>query len=290
MARSRNIKPGIYKNEDLAECSLLARYTFPGLWMLADREGRLEDRPKRIKGELFPYDNFTSTDIDSCLNELKKWGFINRYEIEGLKIIQIMNFLEHQNPHGKEADSVLPDYEGCIIVHERDGKSGCVTGKYVKNKEFLAAQCKHSTSTVQERPDSLIPDSLIPTSYEVERNFSEIALCENFDEEIQEPEKPKPEKKLSEREILLSHGVTGQVADDFLAVRKRKRAVLTVTAMDSIAAEAAKAGITTYDAVKICAEKAWQGFNSTWDWPGKQKQAANGRFQITREMIYDTNF
>ena len=35
MARARNIKPGFYKNEDLAECSLTARFIFPGLWMLA---------------------------------------------------------------------------------------------------------------------------------------------------------------------------------------------------------------------------------------------------------------
>src|SRR6185369_15871620 len=29
MARARNIKPGLYKNEDLAECSLAARLLFP---------------------------------------------------------------------------------------------------------------------------------------------------------------------------------------------------------------------------------------------------------------------
>ena len=73
MARARNIKPGFYKNEDLAECSPWARLIFPGLWMLADREGRMEDRPKRIKGELLPYD---SIDVDPLLEELARWGFI----------------------------------------------------------------------------------------------------------------------------------------------------------------------------------------------------------------------
>jgi len=34
----------------------LARLLYPGLWMLADREGRLEDRPLRIKAEILPYD------------------------------------------------------------------------------------------------------------------------------------------------------------------------------------------------------------------------------------------
>ena len=54
--RTRDIKPGFYLNEDLAECSCWARLIFPALWMLADREGRLEYPPKRIKAEILPYD------------------------------------------------------------------------------------------------------------------------------------------------------------------------------------------------------------------------------------------
>ena len=49
MARARNIKPGFFKNEFLAEMPCEVRLLFIGLWTLADREGRLEDRPKRIK-------------------------------------------------------------------------------------------------------------------------------------------------------------------------------------------------------------------------------------------------
>jgi hypothetical protein len=55
--------------------------------MLADREGRMEDRPKRIKGELFPFD---SIEVDPLLVELERWSFIRRYEVAGTKFIQIM--------------------------------------------------------------------------------------------------------------------------------------------------------------------------------------------------------
>ena len=105
MARSRNIKPGFYKNEDLAECSIWARYIFPGLWMLADREGRLEDRPKRIKGELLPFD---SQEAEPLLKELSARGFIIQYEVDGKAYIQITAFKKHQNPHHKEQSSVIP--------------------------------------------------------------------------------------------------------------------------------------------------------------------------------------
>lgn len=105
MARARSIKPGFYKNEDLAECSPWARLIFPGLWMLADREGRMEDRPKRIKGELLPYD---AIEVDPLLEELARWGFILRYQVNGERFIQVLKFAEHQAPHVRESASTIP--------------------------------------------------------------------------------------------------------------------------------------------------------------------------------------
>jgi len=105
MPRARNIKPGFFMNEDLAECDLAARLVFIGLWSLADREGRLEDRPKRIRAFVFPYEDY---DVDELLNQLQEHGFIIRYEVEGNKYIQVVNFKKHQRPHPKEAASQIP--------------------------------------------------------------------------------------------------------------------------------------------------------------------------------------
>lgn len=107
MARSRNIKPGFYKNEELAECSVWARFIYPGLWQQADREGRLEDRPKRLKGELLPYDEH-APGMEKLLTELASRKFIVRYEADGKRVIQVCKFRLHQNPHHKEPQSNLP--------------------------------------------------------------------------------------------------------------------------------------------------------------------------------------
>lgn len=104
MARSRNIKPGFFRNELLAECSPLTRLLFAGLWCLADRAGRLEDRPKRIRAEVLPYDDGS---VDEMLNELDQAGFILRYQVGGLRFIQVQNFAKHQNPHHREAESTI---------------------------------------------------------------------------------------------------------------------------------------------------------------------------------------
>jgi hypothetical protein len=108
MARARNIKPAIMDNEELAELEPLTRLLFIYLWMLADREGRLEDRPKRIAVQALPYDR--SADVGSMLNDLQRAGFIARYEAAGVSCIQVLAFKEHQTPHVREADSSLPAY------------------------------------------------------------------------------------------------------------------------------------------------------------------------------------
>lgn len=105
MARARNIKPGFFKNADLVELTMEGRLLFIGLWTLADRAGRLEDRPKQIKMELFPAD---SVDVDANLAALERWGFVKRYEIGGKRLLQIVNFTKHQNPHRDEKASALP--------------------------------------------------------------------------------------------------------------------------------------------------------------------------------------
>lgn len=162
MARARNIKPGLYKNENLAECSVWARFIFPGLWMLADREGRLEDRPKRIKGELLAYDN---VDVDPLLDELAIFGFIVRYEVDGNRFIQILKFAEHQAPHSTEKDSVFPDQEGYVTVHERS-KNGGITGKSkcVRYGEPVDNVNPRNEKVNPPNHNALIPDSLIPDS------------------------------------------------------------------------------------------------------------------------------
>ena len=71
-------------------------------------------------------------------------------------------------------------------------------------------------------------------------------------------------KKTDAKTILEQHGITEQLADDFLIVRKAKRAPLTQTAMNGIIREAQKAGLTLLQAITICVERGWQSFNANW--------------------------
>jgi len=106
--RTRYLKPGFFENEDLAVLPASTRLLFAGLWLVADKQGRLRDRPARIKGELFPYDN---TNVERGLKQLADAGFIKRYEVDGQRLIWVPAWSRHQHPHPHEPESTLPRHE-----------------------------------------------------------------------------------------------------------------------------------------------------------------------------------
>lgn len=107
--RARNLKPGFFKNEKLGTAEPINAVVFEGLWCLADREGRLEDRPLRIHAEINPYRHQSST--VQALGWLHAEHFIVRYIVDGTPYIVIPTFPEHQNPHVREPPSKIPPPE-----------------------------------------------------------------------------------------------------------------------------------------------------------------------------------
>jgi len=76
----------------------------------------LEDRPRRIKAELFPYDDL---DVDKLLTDLAQRGFVIRYGADGVPAIAIPGFLKHQRPNIREAASAItpPLFEKSTTLH-----------------------------------------------------------------------------------------------------------------------------------------------------------------------------
>lgn len=146
MPRSRNIKPGFFANEDLAELSFETRLLFIGLWTLADREGRLYYRPKRIKAHVFPYD---SADVEAGVAALCKRDFATVYEVGGKLVLQIHKWTKHQNPHPREAASEIPAMNNDVSRHglgNDEARPGTGPAGLIPDSGFLI-------------PDVLIPDT-----------------------------------------------------------------------------------------------------------------------------------
>lgn len=153
--RIRQIKPEFYLDDELAHhCSRDARLLFTGLWVIADRKGRLYDRPARIKAQIFPYDSdMTAEFVDRLLCELASGNFIIRYSSNGSgNLIQIRTFEKHQHCHIKESDSKLPgpDDAGSHISQAPD-KHGASTVQ-APEQHLTCPSTSTSTSTSTSPP------------------------------------------------------------------------------------------------------------------------------------------
>jgi hypothetical protein len=123
MPRIRSLKPDFFLDEDLAELPLWVRVLYEGLWCHADKEGRLEDRPQKLKAVIFPYDKYP---VEDGLRKLalpkvhspKHLSFIIRYEVNEEKYIQILSWDDHQSPHHTEKESLIPPFNGDLTVKD----------------------------------------------------------------------------------------------------------------------------------------------------------------------------
>jgi uncharacterized protein YdaU (DUF1376 family) len=76
-------------------------------------------------------------------------------------------------------------------------------------------------------------------------------------------------------------GVTDIVWQDWLTLRKAKKAAVTQTALNGIIKEAGKAGISLQTALETCCARGWTGFKAEWL---KEKDAGQKSFA---EKEYD---
>lgn len=112
MARARLLKPGFFQNEKLAALGPEAMVLFAGLWTIADREGRLEYRPERIKALLFPY---WRRSVVRPMADLHQSGFISIYSVGSQQYVAIQSFCKHQSPHKLEPASTIPAPEKAVV-------------------------------------------------------------------------------------------------------------------------------------------------------------------------------
>lgn len=143
MARARIVKPDFFVDDELAACGQNAMILFAGLWCHSDREGRLEDRPARLKIQILPY---FDTDIDAELEKLERAGFIQRYTVDGNNYIQVINFSKHQRPHVNEQDSVIPAPTKVVPEHNQGSAEESPNCPLTLNPSTLNPSCDASAS------------------------------------------------------------------------------------------------------------------------------------------------
>lgn len=178
------------------------------------------------------------------LDELKAKGFVQmKRKAEGG--VDYIVFDSPQSQNGeiplRENPTVGNSHSGEIPL--RENPAVLINTEDLSNKSGLDKQNTHA-SAAADAPVSAEPES--------------------------KPDKPKKRKPSAARieleayRVLGEHGIDGQLAQDYIALRKSHRAPITQTALKGIEREANNAGLSLEQALTICCERGWRGFRAEW--------------------------
>lgn len=211
-----------------------AERLFVRLLMKADDYGRFHAEPRRLRAALFPLvDNLRPNDLIRWLDELSTRQLILRYaSVDDRQLLAILRFGQRLKqsvpkfpPPPGMTDDWLPDSGPTVPV---SGKPPEVPGSYRKSPEVPARD------------------------------------GDGYGDEFGDDKRTRTRKRALGADALVCLGVSRQHADDWLAIRRAKRAPLTETAVSRLMAEAQKAGISVDEAVETSVVRGWQGFQAEW--------------------------
>ena len=173
------------------------------------------------------------------------------------------------------------------------------------DKALIKHTTKQSESTIQSTSESIYSidkqiynNTNLPiynleavASEQIEKSFSEIPIeltseqkydGVNPDSSKRKKVAPKKEKYFNKDDFkkkLLDLGVEEKHANDWIQIRKDKRASFTESAIDGIIRECEKHNFPFPEAIRNCAESNWQGFKYEWIKNKNQNGQFNGNNQ-----------
>jgi hypothetical protein len=237
MARIRSIKPEFWTSEQVMECQPLARLLFIGLWNFCDDAGNHPDAEKTIKALIFPGDDIDSATVRRLLDELSAHGLLSFYEHEGKRYLHVSGW-KHQKidkptvkyPHFPATTAVPNEVSravGRVVDEDSESASRGLPPGKGEDRERIG-KGKSKRST---------------------------------------PPKGDATTASAEQMIESVPGLSLDVASDYLAHRKTKRAKLTLRAWKGIAntlAEVVQFGATPDAALTKAIERGWTGLELEW--------------------------
>lgn len=102
---ARNLPPSLIRDIRLVRLQPVARLLFISIQGVADRCGRMEDNHDQISYDV----GLMDFDCDKLLDDLQKAGLVKRYEVDGERFIQIIDWHKFQRPHHTERQSRIPE-------------------------------------------------------------------------------------------------------------------------------------------------------------------------------------
>ncbi|QMT41265.1 replication protein [Neisseria shayeganii] len=208
--------------------------------------------------------------VGHALNELEQAGLIERVERLGCVTGYRLKGVE---PTPKNGVTTHPENGGNPNKRGNPENGGGVTPKNgVTTHPEKRGTSKPNTKPTNTKPKDIsahagasAPDA--PTLPDQPNTLTD-GWDSNGPEPPAKPKKRQPsaaQLELTAYHLLADKGVDGQLAADYMALRKSKRAgPLTQTALAGLEREANLAGLSLTQAVTVCCERSWVGFKAEW--------------------------
>lgn len=302
MARIRTIKPEFFTSEDIVSLTPLARILYIGLWCEADREGRLNWKPRTLKMKYLPADD---ADILELCDELVNLNLVLPYEVDGRQFAVLSTFKKHQSINIREAQSVIPEPPPDLHVHACEKDAWSVTREV---RETVLARdgfkCVRCNSEDHLQIDHIFPRSIGGTnaltnlrvlcrSCNAGRPVAGKALLDDLrkdglsmsdmertcmhmqahgegkgregkGKEEEGKEEPPRKRSAPNSAIPKPDDVDQQTWADWLSLRKAKRAPVTETVVKGARDESVKAGMTLDAFLQVWCRRGSQGLEAGW--------------------------
>lgn len=237
MARIRSIKPEFWTSEQVMECQPLARLLFIGLWNFCDDAGNHPDAEKTIKALIFPGDDIDSATVRRLLDELSARGLLSFYEHDGKSYLHVSGW-KHQKIDKPTVK--YPQFPATPAVpKEVSGAAG------------------HVVEEASPSGSRGLPPGRGEDRERIGRGKSKSS----------KPPRVAATTVSAEQMVESVPGLSLDVARDYLAHRKARRASLTPRAWKGIAntvAQAEQLGVTPDAALAKAIERAWTGLELEW--------------------------
>ena len=158
------------------------------------------------------------------------------------------------------------------------------------NAESTAPKCNINSPELQNQHSGSEESTAVIRTEDLTEDLT-VNTYLSAEAETERPAVAKATAKTTKHEadlsLLAEHGITGQIAEDFLTIRKAKRQPLTETAMRLIASEAQKVGMTAFQAVMFSIGNGWGSFRADWARNKTFGKQSGGNGGLTHNMTAD---
>ncbi len=163
MARGRMVSGSISESRKFAALdNHLHRLIYLMVMPHVDKAGRFEADPILITGKCLTRLNVDASTVEAWLKDGVKTGLLRVYEARGIRVLEIVNFTDHNTPHHKEPASKLPSpEEGAPCYTQQSNVEPSTDQAYAKHEPTLPI-IEVKGSKEKERKDLSIPAKAEP--------------------------------------------------------------------------------------------------------------------------------